>query len=404
MISRERAIDAHALVDYFQYRSIDCLKITPSHLAALHALSQTKPIMPIRRLIIGGEASAWEWVKRLQALAPPGCVIFNHYGPTETTVGVLTYRVKNEQDERGYTTTPLGRPIANTQIYLLDQHRNLVPIGIPGEVYIGGASVARGYLNRPELTSERFIPNPFNTEPDARLYKTGDLARYLPNGNIEFLGRIDDQVKLRGFRIELGEIEAVLSQHPAVQKAVVIVREEVPGDKCLVAYVVLHNNQTATVDDLQSYMLKQVPTYMVPFAFVLLRELPLTANGKVDRRALPPPEVSRCMAKDTFVAPTLPLHHQLVQIWEDLLGVRHIGIRDNFFYLGGHSLLAARLINQIEQVFGKRIPLATLFTRPTIEQLADALQEEGDMDPLCPFGSGSDERIQAAFLFFTWGL
>ncbi len=373
VISRERSLDAHALSDYFHRHPIDCLKIAPSHLAALHASSQTEQVMPLLRLIIGGEASDWKWVSRLQALAP-GCTIFNHYGPTEATVGVLTYRVGKEQGEHNYSTTPIGRPLANTQVYLLDRHLQPVPIGVLGELYIGGASVARGYLNRPELTAEKFIADPFSSEPGGRLYNTGDLARYLPDGNIEFLGRIDDQVKIRGFRIELGEIETVLELHPAVREAVVVAREDAPGDKRLVAYVVLHEKETATISDLQSHVMKQVPTYMVPSAFVLLEALPMTPHGKVDRRALPAPAPSKRSAEETFVAPTLLVHQQLVQIWEDLLDARPIGIRDNFFDLGGHSLLAARLVARIEQVCGKKIPLSILFVEATIEHLTNALQ------------------------------
>jgi amino acid adenylation domain-containing protein len=380
VISQARIIDAHALVDYFEHHPIDCLKITPSHLAALQASSQTKPIMPLRRLIIGGEASKWEWVKKLQAFAPD-CVILNHYGPTETTVGVLTFQVKKEQDELAYTMTPLGRPLANTQVYILDQYCNPVPGGVSGEIYIGGASVARGYLNQPELTAEKFIPDPFSAQPGARLYKTGDLARYLPDGNIEFLGRLDDQIKLRGFRIELREIEVVLSQHPAVQQAVVIAREDVPGDKRLVSYVVLRKDQLASVEDLKDQVAKQLPAYMVPSAFVLLEAFPLTPNGKVDRRALPAPELTRRTSEQRFVPATLPVQRQLVQIWQELLHVQPIGITDNFFELGGHSLLAAQMVARIEAVCGQRLPVSTLFAGPTIAHLAEVLQE-GDASPI----------------------
>jgi amino acid adenylation domain-containing protein len=385
VLSRERTTDAHALVDYFQSHPIDCLKITPSHLAALQALSQTKPIMPLRRLIIGGESSSCEWVNKLQALAPD-CTIFNHYGPTETTVGVLTYRVKREQeqDKRSYTVTPLGRPIANTQIYLLDQYRCPVPIGVPGEVYIGGASVARGYLNRPELTAEKFIPDPFSAKSGSRLYKTGDLARYLSDGNIEFLGRIDDQIKLRGFRIELGEIEEVLRQHPDVRSAAVIVREETLDNKYLVAYVVVDQQQSSTLSSIQSSLKEKLPTYMIPSCFVMLDALPLTPSGKIDRRALPAPDTSSRIVEEIFVAPTLTEHYQLIQIWEELLDARPIGIRDNFFLLGGHSLVAARLVARIQEVFGKKISLATLFASPTIEQLAKALQQHEEIAPPSP--------------------
>ena len=230
------------------------------------------------------------------------------------------------------------------------------------------------------MTAERFIPHPFSDKPGARLYKTGDLARYWPDGTIEHLGRLDFQVKLRGFRIELGEIEAVLSQHPTVHQALVVAREDVPGDKHLVAYVVFQKDRSAMVDDLKSHAMKKLPAYMVPSAFVLLEKLPTTPNGKVDRRALPAPEPTRRTVRDAYVAPTLLLHHQLVQIWEDLLGVRPIGIKDDFFDLGGHSLLAVRLFERIAQVCGKRLPLSTLFAGATIEHLVNVLIGETKTD------------------------
>ncbi len=380
VISRERATDAHALADYFQSHPIDCLKITPSHLAALQTLSQTKPIMPLRRLIIGGEASSWEWVNKLQALAPE-CMIFNHYGPTETTVGVLTYRVEKdqEQDEQSYRTTPLGRPIANTQIYLLDQYRCPVPIGVPGEVYIGGASVARGYLNQPELTTERFIPDPFCAKLGARLYKTGDLARYLPDGNIEFLGRIDDQIKLRGFRIELGEIEAVLRQHPAVQEAVVVAREATPGDKRLTAYVIPQRGQAISGADLQSYLMNHVPNYMVPAAVVLLEAFPFTPNGKIDRRSLPAPPCAQEVQSQGRVGPRTPLEAEVAQIWSQVMGINTVDIHADFFALGGHSLLALQMITHLRASLHIELSLRSFFQAPTVAGLAAYISQQQEV-------------------------
>jgi len=299
--------------------------------------------------------------------------VFNLYGPTEdTTYSAYTLVEKGEREPS------IGRPIANSQVYILDSHLQPVPIGVMGELYLGGEGLARGYLNRPELTAERFIPNPFSQQPRARLYKTGDLARYLSNGNIEFLGRIDHQVKIRGFRIELEEIETILRQHPGVRETVVEAREDTHGDKCLVAYVIQAQGQRPTNESLRSFLKEKLPEHIIPSSFVLLDTLPLTSNGKIDRCALQAPDPIRSTAKESFVAPTLPLHHQLIQIWEDLLGVRPIGIRDNFFDLGGHSLLVARMVNRIEQVCGKKIPLATLFTRATIERLTSALQGQED--------------------------
>jgi len=300
--------------------------------------------------------------------------VFNLYGPTEDTTYstfILVEKVGREPS--------IGRPIANSQTYILDSHLQPVPIGVVGELYLGGDGLARGYLNRPELTAERFIPNPFRA--GARLYKTGDLARYLPDGTIEFLGRIDHQVKIRGFRIELGEIEEVLKQHPSVREALVVAREDTPGDKYLVAYSVAVQEQVLSINSLRSYLKEKVPEYMLPSAFILLDALPRTPNGKIDHHVLPAPELTKRPAEDTFVAPTLMVHYQLLKIWEDLLDVRPIGIQDNFFALGGHSLLAARMIGRVEQVCGKKVPLATLFAGATIEHLADVLlQDAGKED------------------------
>jgi surfactin family lipopeptide synthetase A len=323
------------------------------------------------KILCGGEALPMELS---QQLLPKVTSLWNMYGPTETTIWSTTCKITPEDE-----VITIGRPIANTQVYILDAQLQLVPIGVPGELYIGGDGLARGYLNRPELTTERFIPHPLSNGTGARLYKTGDLARYRSDGTIEHLGRLDHQVKIRGFRIELGDIEAVLAQHPAVQQAVVVAREDTPGDKRLVAYIVSTQGQRAVSKDLHSFLKEKLPEYMVPSTFMLLDTLPLTPNGKIDRRALPAPQSVMRSAEETFVAPILPVHHQLIKVWEELLDARPIGIRDNFFYLGGHSLLAARLVARIEQVFGKKIPLAALFAGPTIEQLANALDRQEDL-------------------------
>src|SRR5579863_9571234 len=303
--------------------------------------------------------------------------VFNLYGTSEATA-YSTYTLV----ERGGPELSIGRPIANTQVYILDSHLHPVPIGIVGELYIAGYGLARGYLNHPELTTERFIPNPFSQKSDACLYKTGDLARYRPDGNIEFLGRIDHQVKIRGFRIELGEIEEVLRHHPEVREAVVVAQEDIPGNKRLVAYIVATRRQPLVINNLWKYLKEKLPEYMLPSAFILLDMLPLMPNGKIDRCALPAPESVKHFEEGTFVAPTSMVHYQLLQIWEELLDAQPIEIRDNFFHIGGHSLLAVRLVNRIEQVFGKKIPLAALFAGPTIEQLASALQKQEDPGPL----------------------
>jgi acyl carrier protein len=256
-----------------------------------------------------------------------------------------------------------------------------VPIGVPGELCIGGLGVARGYLNRPELTKEKFVPDPFSDDPGARLYKTGDLARYLQDGNIEYLGRIDHQVKIRGFRTELGEIEAVLALHPAVRESVVVARDDSSGDstptglKRLVAYFVSAQNHALSVGELRDHLKAKLPEYMVPSAFVELEALPLTPNGKVDRRALPAPEADRPALEETFVAPRTPLEETLAGIWVEVLGVKQVGVYDDFFELGGHSLLAVQVVTRLNRRFDVEVPLHTLFEAPTVVGLALAVTQ-----------------------------
>jgi aspartate racemase len=314
--------------------------------------------------------------------------VFDLYGPSEDT----TYSTFALRSAGGSAT--IGRPIANTQLYILDPHLQPVPVGMPGEIHIGGAGLARGYLGRPELTAERFIPNPFSQQLGSRLYKTGDLARYQPNGNIEFLGRLDHQVKVRGFRIELGEIEAVLGEHAAVQKAVVLAREEGFGGKHLVAYLVIHQQPGPSISELRSFLKERLPGYMIPSDFVILETLPLTPNGKVDRRALPAPDQFRPKQEKGFVHPRDEFESQLSQIWEQVLSMP-LSVTENFFEVGGHSLLAIRLLAQIEKVFDKKLPLATLFQAPTVEQLAQVLRQQGwspSWSSLVPIQPGGSKR------------
>ena len=379
--SHEIVADGVALIDVLTRKRITVMQATPVTWRILLAANwQGNHAL---KIICGGEALPPDLA---QKLLPRAASLWNIYGPTETTIWSSTCMI-----EPGEKTITIGRPIANTQMYLLDARLHPVPVGVPGELYIGGDGLARGYLNRPELTAERFIPNPFSDDPSDRIYKTGDLARYLSNGTIEHLGRLDFQVKIRGYRIELGEIEAVLNQHPAMRQAVVVAREDVPGDKRLVAYVVLKKGLNATVDDLKQHVTKQVPAYMVPSVFMILEAMPLTPNGKVDRGAFPVPESSRHSSEDNFAAPTLPLHNQLVQIWEELLDARPIGTRDNFFDLGGHSLLAARLVIRIEQDWGKKIPLNTLLADATIERLAAVIMQPEDESLVNSTGENSLE-------------
>jgi acyl-coenzyme A synthetase/AMP-(fatty) acid ligase/acyl carrier protein len=310
----------------------------------------------------------------------PDCRLYNQYGPTEAHV-VTAFSLEGTPDEWS-ALPPIGRPIANTQIHLLDQHLQPVPIGVPGELYIGGDGLARGYLRRPALTAERFVPNPFGGRPGTRLYRTGDVARYLPDGNIEFLGRADSQVKVRGFRIELGEIETVLEQHPAVRQCVALAREDTPGDSSpvlgtgrrLVAYVVPKQMPGPTLSELRSFLKEKLPQYMLPSAFVFLDTLPLTPSGKVDRAALPAPDQIRPELEKTFVAPRTPVEIMLAEIWAKVLGLNEVGVHDDFFELGGHSLLATQVISRVRDALHVEIPLRSLFERPTVAGLAERIE------------------------------
>lgn len=366
IISSQRTSDPQALADYFDRHPIDCLKIVPSHLKALLTTEDPGKILPQQRLILGGETTSWDLIGRVRQIAPE-CQILNHYGPTEATIGVTTFEVETRANHKS-ATVPIGRAIANTQIYLLDSEGQPVPIGVSGELHIGGAGLARGYLNQPELTTQKFISNPF---VEGRIYKTGDKARYLPDGNIEFLGRTDNQVKIRGFRIELGEIEAVLSQHPEVEQAVVTVSED-DGNCKLIAYVV--PTQTSNISDLRIFCLSKLPEYATPSAFIVLKTLPLTPNGKIDRQALPAPDSTRPELKAAYVAPRTPIEKKLVEIWQELLGLEKIGIQDNFFELGGHSLLITQLLVRVRDIFKIEISLHSLFKLPTIANIAQKVQ------------------------------
>jgi thioesterase domain-containing protein/acyl carrier protein len=270
---------------------------------------------------------------------------------------------------------PIGRPLANTQVYVLDRHLSPAPVGVPGELFIGGAGLARGYRNLPKLTAEKFIPNPFDHEPGSRLYRTGDRVRWLPDGNLEYLGRLDQQVKIRGHRIEPGEIEAVLAAHPQVRQAVVVFREDRPGDRRLVAYVVPADGHRPAPEELRNFLGQKLPTWMVPSAFVGLDTLPRTPNGKIDRKALPPPEGKRPELVTGFDRPATPVEEQLAALWADLLGIERVGVHDNFFDLGGHSLLAVQLFARLEKQFHKQLPLAVLFRQGTVAELARLLAE-----------------------------
>lgn len=350
----------------------------------VNGLASVKESLPasVRLVVVGGEkashATYLTWLK-LVGNYPRW---LNTYGPTETTVTATIYDpLENPEADKIRTEIPIGRPIDNAQIYILDRCMQPVPIGVSGEMYIGGAGLGRGYLNRPDLTETKFIPNPLSNQPEARIYKTGDTVRYLSDGNIEFIGRIDFQVKIRGFRIELGEIEAALEQHPSVQQTVVIAREDVAGEKRLVAYIILNQKAKIKSLELRSFLQNRLPDYMIPTAFVMLETLPMTPNGKVDRRALPEPKLVGIGTEREIIEPRNLLEFQLTEIWQEVLGIKPIGIKDNFFELGGNSLLVMRLIAKINEKFGKNLSLATLFETATIEQLAILLDTQGESAP-----------------------
>ncbi|MEH2285035.1 MAG: amino acid adenylation domain-containing protein [Nostoc sp.] len=335
----------------------------------------------VRTVNLAGEPLQNRLVQQIYALDNIQKV-FNLYGPTEDTTYSTFALVK-----KGDSIVTIGRAIANTYCLLLDEQMQIVPTGVSGELYIGGEGLARGYLNRPELTDQRFIPNPFNNSKfkiqNSKLYKTGDLARYLPDGNIEYIGRIDQQVKIRGFRIELGEIETVLWQHPDVQEVVVIAKEFSPGDQRLVAYVVLKPESSDTnIGNLRRFLKQKLPDYMIPSRFVQLSALPLTANGKVDRKALPAP-VQTLNANEKFVAPRTPIEERVAEIWSNVLGLKNIGVHDNFLALGGHSLLAFQILCRIRDIFQVELPMRHFFEAPTISEIADSIIQAQQEDRGC---------------------
>ncbi|HEX3560510.1 MAG TPA: amino acid adenylation domain-containing protein [Pyrinomonadaceae bacterium] len=371
LISEERAADARELAAYFSEHRIDCLKIAPSHLAALQETSEPSRLMPRERLVIGGEASHRVWGDGLRKLAP--CKVFNHYGPTETTVGVTTYPVDESAEELRGVTLPIGKPLPNVRAYVLDRHMRPVPRGVAGELYIGGKCVARGYLGRAGLTAAAFIPDPSSAEPGARLYRTGDVARHLADGQIEFLGRGDQQVKVRGFRIELGEIETALGEHEGVRDCVVAARAGAQGDTRLTAYVVTAQGRAPSGGELRAFLKERLPEHMLPSAYVFLDRLLLTPHGKVDRRALPQPEGDTRELDAPFVAPRNAVEEVLCEIFAEVLGVERVGVNDNFFELGGHSLLATQIASRVRKAFQPDLPLRRVFEAPTVGALAEIL-------------------------------
>jgi thioesterase domain-containing protein len=364
LVSREIAVDGARLLKEMRKSEITVMQATPAtwRLVLGAGWNGEKSLT----IFSTGEALPRDLADRL---LERGKNVWNLYGPTETTIWSTLHQLDG-------TAGPvlIGRPIANTQIHVLDSQLRSVPAGEPGELCIGGHGLARGYRGRPALAAEKFIPDPFSDEPGARLYRTGDLARFLPDGNLECLGRIDHQVKIRGFRIELGEIEAVIAKVAGVREAVVAACEDVHGDKRLVAYVVPSRVPGPTATGLRRYLKERLPEYMVPSAFVSVTGLPLTPNGKVDRKALPAPDSQRPELETPLVAPRNELERTLVGIWEKVLDIRPIGVRDNVFELGLHSLTAARLFAEIEKGLGRELPSGLVFRAPTVEQMANHLQ------------------------------
>jgi amino acid adenylation domain-containing protein len=386
ILSKERASDPLTILAYFQTHQIDCLKIVPSHWQALCVGDQL--LLPSKKIIFGGEALSTDIVNRIKA-ASPSCEIINHYGPTETTIGKLLHVVN--PDAVYHPFIPLGKPFSNTQVYVLSAQLQPCATGVPGELYIGGAGVARGYYNREALTAERFINNPF--EEGGRLYKTGDLVRWLSNGNIEFIGRIDDQVKISGYRIELGEIQSVLMQHPAVHQCAVLAKELPSGDKQLVAYIVPHNELDLAA--VAAFLKARLPLYMVPATIIPLEALPLTNNGKLDRKALPVSLRNRPELATLYAAPTNDTEKQIAAVWKTLLQLDKIGINDNFFELGGSSLLAIKSVAQLKAQYNYEVPITTVYERPTVKGLALYLdqQEAGESQLIATQPSAADHDV-----------
>jgi amino acid adenylation domain-containing protein len=377
--------DANQLLELMLRTEATIMQATPATWMMLAAARWQE--MPALKMLCGGEPLPHDLAKLMLQKCSS---LWNVYGPTEATVWATVYEVKSDFD-----SIPIGHPLANTQVRILDAHGQLVPIGVAGEIHLGGVQLARGYLNRPDLTAERFILNPNN--PSERLYKTGDLGRYLADGNVECLGRIDNQVKIRGFRIELGEIESHLGSHSLVSNCVVVAREDVPGDKRLVAYIVAENN-VPTVKELRQFLELTLPQYMIPSHFVILERFPLTPNGKVDRRALPVPELET--STENFIAPRNELEQKLAKIWQSVLNLETISVQDNFFELGGHSLLAATLSAKLEHTFKSKLPLAMLFQMPTIEQQANFFEQQTNNKSWSPLASIQSKGTKPPLFLF----
>jgi len=391
-VNREVAADGTQLLQQLVSCDATVMQATPATWRLLLA-SGWQSYNPLK-ILCGGEALDYSLANQLLERSNE---LWNLYGPTETTIWSAIHKVETQNSAESQNgRVSIGRPIANTQFYILNQYMQPVPVGVSGELHISGIGLARGYLNRPELTAQKFIPNPLNSNPASRFYKTGDLARYLPDGNIEFLGRIDHQVKVRGFRIELGEIEAVLSQHPGVREAVVAAREEEQGSKRLVAYTVFEPESIPTITELRRFLEEKLPSYMVPSAFVPLDALPLTPNGKVDRKALPADEALRPQLDVTYVMPQTEAEQKIAQVWQKALKIEKIGIHDSFFELGGHSLLLVQINSQLRELFNTDLSLIEMFRYPTVSALADYFSRARNQQSFLLEEDIQTEKVKAA--------
>lgn len=362
--------DSTYLVKTIAEKDITTLQVVPTMLRLILEEPELENCKSLRRVFCGGESLPAEL--REHFFARLDSDLYNLYGPTEASIDTTFWRCAQGNHA---SAVPIGTPIANTQVYVLDRNLQVVPAGVPGELYIGGAGLARGYHRQPGLTAEKFIPNPFDDEAGTRLYKTGDLVRSSPDGVIEFLGRLDHQVKLRGFRLELEEIEAVLNDHPDVQECVVMAREDIPGDQRLAAYYTLHPDSATSESELHKHLRQRLPEYMIPGSFMKLDHFPLAPNGKIDRRTLPAPASVQTGRKRTFMAPRNSIEEELAALWAEVLGLEQVGIHDNFFEIGGHSLLATQLISRMRRLFQIEVPLRRLFETPTIADFAEIVSK-----------------------------
>jgi len=370
LIDAVRAKDGAGFAEYFLQHNLEFLKITPSHLKAL-MIGGGNDVLPAKCLVLGGEAWSREWFQEWKN-SRPSCVVLNHYGPTECTVGSAAGKIGSSDEENKTGAVELGKPLQNVQLYVLDNSMGLVPVGVTGELYVGGQGVTRGYMNRPDLTAEKFLADPFGRVPGLRLYRTGDRARWRADGNLEFRGRMDEQVKIRGFRVELGEIEALLREYPGMRDVVVAAREDTPGEKRLVAYYTVQEKTVAEevgTEKLRGYLSRRLPEYMVPTAYIQLKALPLMPNGKLDGKRLPAPE-GDASAAGRYDPPQGEIETIVAGIWAEVLKVQRVGRQDNFFLLGGHSLLGVQTTGRLQQSLGVKVKVDMLFASPVLSDFA----------------------------------